>query len=328
MKKIALVLCMIIVSLSVIGCGYSKADAYGCYTDIDDAITVASKKNQDIMIIVSLDSDGEDSFDFMNKVVRVPEFKSDIASKYSVVCMDFSQKAYESATALDNAGNSVKKNAEKNNEIIQKNARYATMLSVTKTPAIYILSKEQYFIVGLYYDDENRSVEGFKSILSKNNSLVDEMHTMIYQTKIGTPEEKIRSIDALYEATNPSYRFFLLDLIESVVKLDPFNKTGLVEKYVYDTAVAKSNKAILDGDVKAASQAYLDIVDSELISAESRQKALYTAAFICSRFGIEENSVIINYLEKAILLSPESDDVSAIQRVIAALNKQAQEQSE
>lgn len=310
-----------------ISCGKAKVDANGCYIDIDDAVKAANKKNQDIMIIVSVDGDDEDSSDFMEKVVRVPEFKSDIATKYAVVCMDFSQTAYEATAAAENADSATKKTAEANAAIMQKNTKYATMLNVTETPVIYLLSKEQYLVTGLFYDSDDRTLDGFKAALAEKETLISDMHKMIYQTKIGNSEEKVRSIDALYEATSPSYRYFLSDLVDSVPKLDPSNKTGLVGKYLYEAAAAKSDKAILAGDVKAAVQAYLDIADEEKIPGESRQQALYTAAYMCSMTELEEIPVIISYLERAIHAAPESDDVPAIRRVIAALTTQAQEQS-
>ena len=310
-----------------ISCGKAKVDANGCYIDIDDAVKAANKKNQDIMIIVSVDGDDEDSSDFMEKVVRVPEFKSEIASKYAVVCMDFSQTAYEATAAAENADSATKKTADANAAIMQKNTKYATILNVTETPVIYLLSKEQYCITGLFYDDENRTLEGFKAAVAAKEPLINDMHKMIYQTKIGNAEEKVRAIDALYEATSPDFRFFLLDLMESVPKLDPSNKTGLVGKYLNDIAVAKADKAVLEGDVKTAVKAYLDIADEELIPAESRQQALYTAAYMCSMTELEETSVVISYLEKAIQVAPESEDVPAIQRVITALTNQANEEA-
>ena len=211
---------------------------------------------------------------------------------------------------------------------MQKNTQYATMLNVTETPVIYLLSKEQYLVTGLFYDDENRTLDGFKAVLAEKDSLISDMHKMIYQTKIGNSEEKVRSIDALYEATSPSYRYFLIDLVESVPKLDPSNKTGLVGKYLYEAAASKADKAIVAGDIKTAVQTYVEIADEELVPAESRQQALYTAAYMCSMTELEDLSVVLNYLEKAIRVAPESEDVPAIKRVIAALTNQSQEQSE
>lgn len=150
MKKLTLALFTIIASLFIISCGKAKTDAYGCYYDFDEATAVANKKNQDIMVIITLDGDDDQSTDFMNKVVRDPKFKDDIASKYAVVCMDFSQKSYEATVAAEGADAAAKKAAEENASRMQKNTRVATILNATETPVIFLLSKEQYLINGLF----------------------------------------------------------------------------------------------------------------------------------------------------------------------------------
>ena len=309
-------------ALLFISCGKAKTDAYGCYYDFDEATAVANKKNQDIMVIITLDGDDDQSTDFMNKVVRDSKFKDEIASKYAVVCMDFSQKSYEATVAAEDADAAAKKAAEENASRMQKNTRVATILNATETPVIFLLSKEQYLINGLFYDDENRTLDGFKEAIAAKASSIDDMHKMIYQTKIGTAEEKIAAIDALFEATSPSYRLLLLDLIDSVKSLDPTNKSGLVGKYVYEAAAAKSDKALIDGDVKTAVQYFIDVAEEEYVPAESKQQALYTAAYMSSMAELEEIPVVISYLEKSIQYAPDSEDVPAIKRVIAALQEQ------
>ena len=311
-------------ALLFISCGNSKFDANGCYIDIDEAVKAAEKNNQDIMVIATFEGNDNASEDFLNKVVRVPEFKKDIASKYAVVCMDFSQATYEATKAAEDASAAEKKAAAKRAELLDKNSRYVEKLNLKQTPIVYILSKEPYMINGLLYVDEDRSYEGFKAILDEKSSVITEMHNMIYQTKIGTPEEKVAAIDALYEATSPSYRYLLLDLMESVKKLDSANKTGLLGKYIYAAADSKANLAVLNGDVKGAVQFYIEIENDERIPAEVRQQALYTAAYMCSASGAEEPSVVIGYLERAIKIAPESSDVPAIRRVIQALSAKAE----
>ena len=148
---------------------------------------------------------------------------------------------------------------------------------------------------------------------------------MIYQTKIGSAQEKVNAIDALFEATSPSFRLLLVDLVDSVRKLDPTNATGLTGKYIYEAAALKSDKALLDGDVETAVKFFIDVAEEEFVPAESKQQALYTAAYMCSMAELEEIPVIISYLEKSIQYAPESDDVPAIQRVIQALQAQQTE---
>lgn len=274
------------------------------------------------MVIITVDGDDAQSTDFLEKVVRDPKFKKEIASKYAVVCMDFSQKSYDAASVPEDADDAAKKAAEEKAEILKKNTRYASMLDVSGVPVIYIFSKEKYLIRGLFYDSENRTLEGFKETLSEKASVIDEMHKMIYQTKIGTAEEKVEAIDKLYEATSPSFRIFLYELMDSVKKLDPQNKSGLVGKYMYEAAATKSDIALVDGNVRDAIQAFLDVADEPLIPAEDRQQALYTAAYMSSKAEIDDVSVVIGYLEKSIAIAPDSDQVPALKRVIAALSAQ------
>lgn len=321
MKKITIALFTIIAAALFISCGKkSDIDANGCYKDIELAVKAAEKNNQDLMVIITMENTDEGSSNFLDNIVRAPAFKTDIASKYAVALMDFSQAAYEATVEKEGATDAEKKAAAENAELLSKNTKYATMLNVKETPVVYILSKEMYMIFGLYYDEENRTLDGFKALLAEKSSTIDAMHKMIYQTKIGNADEKVASIDALYEATNPDYRYLMLDLLESVKKLDPSNKSGLVGKYIYAAADAKAEKSMLSGDSKGAVQAYLDIENEESIPAETRQQALYTAAYMSAMSGLEENSVVIGYLERAIKLAPESSDVPGIRRVIQALS--------
>ncbi len=320
MKKLTLALFTIIASLFIISCGKAKTDANGCYYDFDDAVSFANKKNQDVMVIITVEGDDEDSTDFMEKVVRDANFKKEVASKFAVVCMDFSQKTFAEAKADEAVDDAAKKVAEQKNAILEKNTKYATMLDAKEVPVIYIFSKEKYLIKGFFYDDENRSIQGFEETLAEQTSIIDDMHKMIYQTKIGNAEEKVKAIDALWEATNPSFRMFLYDLISSVKKLDPNNTSGLLGKYMYEAASTKSDMALLEGNIEEAVQAFLDAAEESAISADDRQQAMYTAAYICSMTGFKDDAVVIEYLEKAIQIAPESDDAPRIRRVIAAIS--------
>ena len=144
MKKLLTILA--VSALLFISCGKAKVDENGCYYDIDDAVAVANKKNQDIMLIISVDGDDADSTDFMDKVVRDPGFKNEIAVNYAVVNMDFSQTAFEATAAAEDADAKTKKAADAKAEIMKKHTRLVTLLEVAETPVVYILSKEKYFL--------------------------------------------------------------------------------------------------------------------------------------------------------------------------------------
>ena len=80
MKNIKTILTITLAAITLLfgSCKKNNIDANGCFYDIDEATTVANKKNQDIMIIITLDGDDEDSTDFMDKVVRDSKFKEEI----------------------------------------------------------------------------------------------------------------------------------------------------------------------------------------------------------------------------------------------------------
>ena len=192
MKKITIALFTIIAAALFISCGKkSDIDANGCYKDIELAVKAAEKNNQDLMVIITMENTDEGSSNFLDNIVRAPAFKTDIASKYAVALMDFSQAAYEATVEKEGATDAEKKAAAENAELLSKNTKYATMLNVKETPVVYILSKEMYMIFGLYYDEENRTLDGFKALLAEKSSTIDAMHKMIYQTKIGNADEKV-----------------------------------------------------------------------------------------------------------------------------------------
>lgn len=322
MKKNITVLFAIIASLFICSCGKTAVDSSGCFSNIDDAVSNAQKKNQDILVVVTMCGDDAQSQNFVDTIIRDEKFKNDIASNYSVVRMDFSQSSYEATVAAEDANDTAKKNAEKRAQTMQDNTQFANLLNVSVTPMVYILSKEEYLITSIYYDSSEKSYEGFKALLEEKKETIDEMHKMIYQTKIGTPEEKMNAIDALFEATAPDNRIFLTDLLASAKKIDPNNKSGILGKITLAAADSQAKKALNSGDFKTAVTTYLSVENEPSISPEDKQQSVYTAAYIAAVSELEENSVVIEYLQRAIDLAPDSEEVPAIKRVMDALAAQ------
>ncbi len=328
MKKNTIALFTILATLMFISCGKVETDFTGCYTNIEDAEKAAQKKNQDILVLITMNGDDAYSQPFTDNIIRSEKFKEDILSNYSVVRMDFSQSSYEATVADENSNESAKKNAEKRAVLMQNNTKFANLLSIESTPIVFILSKEKYLITSISYDSLNKTYEDFKNVLDAKADSIDSMHKMIYQTKIGTAEEKMSAINELYEATAPEYRLFLSDLLLSVKKIDPSNKSGLLGKLIYASADAKSIAAVNSGNPREAVDAYLALEKEESISQAERQQALYTAAYLCSMTGLEELPVIIGYLNKAISIDPDSEEVPAIKRVIEALSSKSDSEGE
>lgn len=309
----------ILASLLIISCGKADVDTSGCYQDIEIAKKAAAKKNQDLLVFLTMNGEDSTSQIFIDNVIRNPKFKDEISSKYVTVRMDFSESSYKLTVAAADASETAKKNAEKNAEIIQHNTKFAKLLNASVTPTVYVLSKECYLITSIYDDSQNKTYDGFKTLLNGKKSAIEEMHKMIAKTKKGSAEEKMKAIDALYQATAPDARHFLADLLASAKKIDPSNKSGLLGECLYSAADAKAVAAMNSGDIRKAVNAYLSVENETSIDPVNRQQAIYTAAYLCTKSGLEENPVIISYLEKAIAAAPDSDEVPTLKRIIESL---------
>ena len=323
--KIALItIIAALATLTLVSCGNNDTDTSGCYSDIDLAFKAAQKQNKDLIIFVTANGDDANSQSFIDTIIRNEKFKDEIASKYIAVRMDFSESSHKATVAEEGANDTAKKNAEKRADIMQRNTVFANLLNLTVTPMTFIFSKEKYLITNIYYDAGEKSYEEYKSLLQAKEDTIDSMHKMILATKTGTSEEKMQAIKALYEATAPEARHFLSALLSSAKKLDPTNKSGLLGDLVYAAADAIAVKAINTGDIKTAVDAYISLENETSVSPEDRQQAIYTAAYMLSVSELEEPSVVINYLERAIAVAPDSDEVPAINRIIQALSSQAE----
>lgn len=323
--KIALItIIAALTTLTLVSCGNNDTDSSGCYSDIDLAFNTAQKQNKDLIIFVTLNGDDANSQSFIDTVIRNEKFKEEIASKYIAVRMDFSESSYKATVADEGANDKAKKNAEKRADIMQRNSVFANLLNLAVTPMTFIFSKEKYLITSILYDSGEKSYEAYKAMLQEKEETIDSMHKMILATKTGTAEEKMQAIKELYDATAPEARHFLSPLLSSAKKLDPSNKSGLLGDLIYAAADAIAVKAVNTGDIKTAVDAYVSLENETSISAEDRQQALYTAAYMLSVSELEDASVVINYLERAIAVAPDSDEVPAINRIIQALSSQTE----
>ena len=322
MKKITTALFAILTALILISCSTPAADSSGCLSNINEAFTNAQKKNKDLLVIVTRNGDDAQSQNFIDTIIRNENFKKDFSSQYSVVRMDFSQSSYQATVAPEDANETAKKNAEKRAQTMQDNTRFATLLNVSVTPMLYIFTKEGYLVTSIYYDTSDKTYEGFKEIFTEKKTALDTMHQMITETRKGSAEDKMKAIDSLFESTAPENRIFLSDLLYSAKKIDPQDKSGLLGKHLNNAIDAKAQKSLALGDVKTAVTTYLSAEAEASILPEDKQQSIYTAAYLASVSNLEENTVVLEYLQKAIDIAPESDEVPAIKRVMEALSAQ------
>lgn len=296
MKKIFF-LAVIFSLLFLSGCGKKQLDENGCFTDAEAALKFAQRKNKDLLLFVTMEEDDSATLSILKEMAA--------DSSFVVTRLDFSQKTYEASVSNEELANQ-----------IQKNTRFASMLNVSQTPSVYILSKESYVLSYFVYEADSVSPADFKSLLEEQTASLDNMRALIQGTKKGKALDKVRAIDELYEATVPEYRVFLAELIESVIKLDKNNKSGLLGKYIYAAADVKAAIAINQGKVSEAVKSYVEAAENPQLEAELKQQSYYIAAYLCSMTGSAEKSIIVDYLQKAIEAAPESKEVASIQKIM------------
>ena len=279
------------------GCGKKQLDENGCFTDAETALKFAERKNKEVLLFVTMEEDDSATVSILKELTAEPA--------YVIARLDFSQKTYEASVSDEELAAQ-----------IQKNTRFASMLNVSQTPSVYVLSKESYVLASFVYEEENASPADFRQLLKEHTVSYDAMQALIKGTKKGKPLDRVLAIDALYEATAPEYRVFLADPIDSVIKLDKKNESGLLGKYIYAAADAKAVNAINQGNVNDAVQSYINAAENPLLEPELKQQSYYIAAYLCSMTGSADASVITDYLQKAIDAAPESEEVASIQKIM------------
>lgn len=314
MKKLYFCLITLLIVFSLLGCT-KKTDENGFCQEIKTAVDLAKKKNQDILVAVTMAGEDENSADLIENVLKTETFKNEVLSSYVVLHIDFSQSSYEKTVIKEESSKNEQKAAEKFADIMYENSKLASMLNVQVTPSFYILTKDQYYITKLEYIDGNQTYTAFKSELDSHSNEIETIHSYLNAINKEKGLAKIEAIDSLYETIDISNRAFYEDMIETVVKLDKNNESGLLSKYLLASADIKGSKCFLSGDSAGAAQAYIKICDEKALLPEHKQQAYYMGAYIMAMSGLDDYSLILSYLQKSIDANPEGQDVASIKNV-------------
>lgn len=304
-------------SFLLISCGKPSFNENGFCQDGETAAKLAQKNNQNILIVATMAEDEPFSGDFIENVLKSPKFNEEIATEYVVLQLDFSRKAYEATVYNEESTKEQKKIAEENAERMQQNTLLASRLNLQITPSVYIMSKDMYYITELAFDtDQITNYDSFKALLDSQQSLIEDFNTKLAATKTGTKEEKLAAIDKLFESTDVVYRAFIVDLIDDYIKMDKKDSSGLLSKYLLAKADIVSSNYFMGGDTENAVKAYIDVADDLRLAPEHRQNCYYLAAYIMALSQSTDYEAILEYLNKAVEVYPDSPNTPAIQMVI------------
>lgn len=312
MKKIY-TLILVLLSLVFVSCSKAKVSSNGCFDNMDSALVQTKKTKQNILLIVTTGSDELSSQEFIDNVLNSPDFAEIIAKKYAVVNMDFSEESYQKTVIKPDATKEEQQASEEYSELMYKNARIASLLSVQSTPAIYLFSKEMCFITEVVPDGNVRTPAELETAISKYNDKIAFVNERVAASEKGSVIEKVTAIDELFEAIDSVYKTFLISYMDKVIQIDKKNESGLLNKYILAKANAKATEFFLEGNVEEAIMCFVSITKEAILTGEQKQQAYYMAAYLLAMSGSIEYDRICDYLQKSIEAAPDSQEVSGIE---------------
>ena len=322
MKKLMKTLMCALLALTVIGCSNTVTDYNGIYTSTKDAAKAAKKSGKPVVVVATMKGSDFYSEDIINVIFSDDRFVDEIAKDYVVLHLDFSEEAYQATVFNDESTKEEIKAAEKNAKIMQDNTLLASRLNLQETPAIFIMSKDMYFISMLdYLTDEVTNYDSFKALIDRQKEDIDLFEEKIKAATTGTREEKLSGIDRIYEDTDIVYRAFLSELIDEYISLDKNNETGLLSKYIIAKADIESSNYFMAGDVANAVKVYAECANDERIDASDRQNLYYLCSYLLVATNSTDFDAIRTFLQKAIDAYPEGPNVPMLQDIITQFDQ-------
>lgn len=275
------------------------------------ALSVAGKQNKNIFAYYSLtDADPVSKAVFEN-VLSTEEFIKEFSEDFVLVHLDFSDSLYEKAE-----GNS--KEAVALKKVLDNNLIQAQRFDVRLPGICQIFSKEGYFITEIEPTEEPATLQDFTEYLENVRPQIVSFNEIVNKAVSGSKEEKLEAIDTLFNITAPQKSYGIIPFAKEYISLDKDNSKGNLYKYLNDIAFANAtDKAIVD-DIVGASEEFVQIGEDSRISKEEQQDAYISAALVLSNVGYNDYALMKDYLERAYVKAPESENSAMI---LASINQ-------
>ena len=325
MKKLmfALSLCALLIS-----CGAKPlTDDCGCFMDYDQTITYASKKNKPILVFFTSEGDDDESTLLVSSVLKSTSFKQQISSKYAVLHIDFSQKAFQKTVAPENATADQQELANTYTNIMQNNYQLAVLFNIGQMPGVYLCTPQGYVVGRLDKENPITTYDSFEQELASKQDDLRRFKSLYAATQKGSDISRVEAVDGLYIATDPDFRSFLLPLLKYALKLDPENNSGIAGKLIFAQSEIEALFAFSQGDVETAVKQYLVAADNDFVKAEEKQECFFKAAYLVAYSESDDYEGILSYLETAYNLAPESSKAPAIKTAMEYFEAKVNENS-
>ena len=317
MKKIITLISILACTILFTACGQKAIkDDCGCFMDYDQAIEYSSKKNKPLLVFFTSEGDDNKNTQLVNSIIKAPSFAGEIASKYAVLHVDFSQDIFQKSLASDDANQEEQELANVYTNILQNNYQLAVLFNISQMPGIFLCTSQGYVVCRLDADKEILDYEAFKNQLLSKEEELNRFRSLVSATKKGSNAKKAEAVDNLYNATDSDFKAFMLPLLNYAIDLDPQNESGLTGKFVFAKAEIEALFAYSQGDVETAVTKYLIAADNQYVKAEEKQECLFKAAYLVAYSESDDYEGILSYLQTAYDLAPESSKAPAIKEAI------------
>ena len=291
-------------SFAFLSCGSQNK----IYDDFDAAKAQAESAKKDILVVVTVDGEDDYSQKFITEILNNSKFRSWAQKNYVTAHLDFSSETYQKTVAKEDASEAQQKVAESESDRVFRNSNFANTLNVSETPSVYIVTDAPYVITQVNFDAAETSAESFIAELDSLKDDVAEFHKNLDATKEGEPLERVSAIDKIVSATPIDFILFLEDKVQTVIQLDPENKSELLPKYLTLNANIAATKAMSVMDTYTASKTFSDLAKSQFLSDSEKQSAYYNAAYVLTYAAEPDFIQIISLLDAAVQADPQSPD--------------------
>lgn len=307
------------------GCKTAKIDTSSWIANLDDGIKAAQNENKRIILFFSADEDGT-SRALKDTLLETADFLAAETERYVLVNLDFSASRYEAAMALYTTETELTKAEEQQardaQESLTRDMKTAMYLAANESPSFYVLTKDGYPACQLQLPEDIAAAADFDAIIAEQEEAIADYEALIAAVNSSNGVEKARAIDNVFESTTAEWRYMVLPLSAQLEKLDPKNETGAVGKHLLALANGNASDAFLQQDIQGAASAFATVAENSVLTADEKQEAYYTAAYLLAQGGSTDYAAIRTFAQKSYDAAPTSEHADMIQAFIGQVEAQ------
>lgn len=290
-------------------------------TNYDEGLRLAKKQKKHLLLFLGAD---EEPLSVQLKTLLTSEaFVEATKSDYVLVFLDFSKSRFDAAMNIPvDATKEESDAAFAEQALLVQNTKLSMYLGAAQNPSLYVLTKDGYPVCKLIAESSTSTVEDALALLQSQKETVLHYDALVDAVRTAAGSDKVRAIDAVYEATPQECRYLVLPLCSQVPELDSANETGLVGKHLLAITNGKANDAFLEQDVEKAAAYFSEIAENSFLTRAEKQEAFYTAAYLLAQGHSLDYETMLSLAQRSYEAFPESSHADAIKAFILKIKQQ------